>query len=179
MAEPCRAPLCDCMNSGSVSQARSRADAVFAGLVTSVRDTILRRESGEGFTQKAVTFRIQSGWKGVQSRSVTLLTGWGGGDCGYVFQTGRSYLVYATRRPMGTQSVLWTGICTRTAPTSAASDDLRLLGSPVYRNPEARTYSGHQQRVFARRVIDGAMVEEAVEQGWARLRFLSPPPVVP
>jgi hypothetical protein len=141
-AEPCRGGFCDCVTGGSARAARAGSDAVFTGVATAVRDTMLRREDGERFVQKAVTFETRAGWKGVRTRSVTVLTGWGGGDCGYPFERGSTYLVYANRRRMGTTAGLVTGICTRTAALSAARADLAALGRPVYRNPRrSRTTS--------------------------------------
>jgi hypothetical protein len=54
---------------------------------------------------------------------VVVYTGWGGGDCGYEFQVGSSYLVYA-----GGQTDLGTSICSRTADLGHAQADLAVLG---------------------------------------------------
>jgi hypothetical protein len=49
----------------------------------------------------------------------------GGGDCGYAFQSGVDYIVYAYKNSEGH---LETGICSRTRPlTQAAAEDLAYL----------------------------------------------------
>ncbi|MDQ3706352.1 MAG: hypothetical protein M3437_14280 [Chloroflexota bacterium] len=72
-----------------------------------------------------------------------LVTGSGGGDCGYVFNPGDTYLVYAysshpgspvffignlrVEIPIGTKQ-FGTSICTRTVPLALAAQDLAQLG---------------------------------------------------
>jgi hypothetical protein len=70
-----------------------------------------------------VRFRVESVWKGKAFQEVTIFTGQGGGDCGYRFEVGESYLVYA----YGSNENLSTNICQRTAPRSA-DGDMKLLG---------------------------------------------------
>lgn len=43
-----------------------------------------------------VTFRVQTGFKGNPTSEIQIKTGFGGGDCGAVFSTGLSYLVFAS-----------------------------------------------------------------------------------
>lgn len=129
-ASPCPA-LCDCMGPGTAQAARSHAGAVFVGAAESVRDTLVLEEPGRRQTYMAVTFRVRSGWKGVRTRNVTVLTGFT--TCGYPFRQGESYLVYARRAPVGGIRPLLTSICTRTAAERDAAADIRALGRPMYR----------------------------------------------
>jgi hypothetical protein len=64
-----------------------------------------------------------------QTKRFVVETGIGGGDCGYPFETGRSYLVYAWNTDSGQLS---TGICSATRPVEKASaTEMRLLrGEP-------------------------------------------------
>jgi hypothetical protein len=55
---------------------------------------------------------------------VAVDTGTGGGDCGYAFQPGETYLIYARGDKAGRYS---TGICHRTRRISEASEDLDYL----------------------------------------------------
>jgi hypothetical protein len=57
-------------------------------------------------------------------KEIEILTGRGGGDCGYAFQTGFDYMVYAYRDAQG---LLETGICSRTRPLAEAADDIAYL----------------------------------------------------
>jgi hypothetical protein len=132
-APPCTAKMCDCIGPMTAQVARSHADAVFVGVAASVRDTLVTEEPGRRQTHRAVTFRVRSGWKGVRTRNVTVLTGLH--TCGYTFRPGESYLVYAQRTPVGGIRTLITSICTRTAAEREAADDIRALGRPEYRRP--------------------------------------------
>jgi hypothetical protein len=135
-APPCP-KTCDCMGPGTAQAARSRADAVFVGVAASVRDTLVLEEPGRRQTYRAVTFRVRSGWKGVRTRNVTVLTGLH--SCGYTFRPGESYLVYARRTTVGGIRPLLTSICTRTAAEREAAADIRALGRPEYRRPQPIT----------------------------------------
>ncbi len=50
---------------------------------------------------------------------IEIATGFGGGDCGYPFQVGMDYIVYAYKNAQGR---LETGICSRTRPLAQAAD---------------------------------------------------------
>jgi hypothetical protein len=57
------------------------------------------------------------------------MTGWGGGDCGFDFVTGKEYLVYADQDNQGN---LETGICSSTKLLEDAGPELRILrGEPA------------------------------------------------
>ena len=73
----------------------------------------------------AVRLRVERVWKGSPREVVRIFTGRGGGDCGYQFEVGQSYLVYAYK---WRETELGTNICQRTAKLSEASGDLRVLG---------------------------------------------------
>ncbi|MFY9588187.1 MAG: carboxypeptidase-like regulatory domain-containing protein, partial [Actinomycetota bacterium] len=95
---------------------------VFTGAVTNI--SIVPLDLGEGRTgykQRMVRFSLEESFRGVQGRTVEILTGMGGGDCGYDFKQGEKYFVYAYLNPKDEK--LHVGICGRTLPlTSAASD---------------------------------------------------------
>jgi hypothetical protein len=55
---------------------------------------------------------------------IEIATGMGGGDCGYPFQPGEDYVVYAYKNAEGR---LETNICSRTRPLAQAADDLRYF----------------------------------------------------
>lgn len=65
---------------------------------------------------------------------MTLYTGSGGSDCGFSFEQGQRYLVYASA--VGTdippayfpEGTLVTGICSRTAPIAQVANDFIALG---------------------------------------------------
>ena len=125
----CPAGFCDCMPAGTVAQAREGSAAVFAGTVVSIRDTVA--PSGEHqHPMRAVTLQVRRGWRGVDAERVTVVTGFGGGDCGYDFHVGEPYLVYATRYAGLPDQPLVVGICSRTEELAKAGKDVEELGPP-------------------------------------------------
>jgi hypothetical protein len=115
------------------------AAMTFEGVVERVSDrwTFLRRmkmyllalvNRSPGYDQYdfgfEITFRVGRMWRGPGSRTVKILTGRGGGDCGYRFERGKRYLVYAYK---DTGEAWGTGICTRTRAIEHAGEDLAYL----------------------------------------------------
>jgi hypothetical protein len=77
---------------------------------------------------RAVTFNVLRAYRGDASGKVSVLTGLGGGDCGFDFETGKQYLVYASR--VNTE-ILFTSICSGTSSLEEAGPALRFLrGEP-------------------------------------------------
>jgi hypothetical protein len=101
-----------------VNQSRKHARAVFSGSVLRID------EAGDSMR---VTFKIEGSWKGALSKEVVVVTGRGGGDCGYRFEVGQNYLVYAYG--VG-EAGLGTNICQRTMPLAPGAGDLKILGKP-------------------------------------------------
>lgn len=106
----------------SVNLARKDSRAIFSGRVLRIDEA--------GYTLR-VTIKVNKSWKGVLPTEVVLLTGLGRGDCGYPFEVGQNYLVYAYGPDV---DHLGTNICQRTAPLSAGGKDLKILGRRVRRN---------------------------------------------
>jgi hypothetical protein len=121
---------CSCVPMGPACEMAGQASAVFAGVVVEVPAEIVQPNgappplSGD----RTYTFEISEPFLGATGRGkqITVLTGSGGGDCGYRFERGRAYLVYAYTTPDG---VLRASICSRTAPAEDAEEDLRYLRS--------------------------------------------------
>jgi hypothetical protein len=67
-------------------------------------------------------------WKAAEGKEVVLYTANDSAACGYNFEKGKSYLVYAHSQKRGEEKVLGTNICTRTALLSDAKEDLKELG---------------------------------------------------
>lgn len=124
-AKPCYA--CSCAGI-PFDQEMNRSKAVFAGKVIQVNE----EKSYHGTTgwfrptyslQKSILFEVTQTWKGISESQVIVYTGSGGGDCGFDFTLGNTYLVVA-----GGENELHTGICNRTKVLSTASAELSLLG---------------------------------------------------
>jgi 5-hydroxyisourate hydrolase-like protein (transthyretin family) len=108
-------------------------EAVFAGVVTDIVDPAL---TAYGYGRKHVMLNITEAFTGLEreAKQITIQTGLGGGDCGYTFERGTEYLIYAYRRR---DRGLETGICSPTRPVADASEDLKYL-----RNLRVRAISG-------------------------------------
>ncbi len=112
----CALPLSNLTHKQQVKKAKNESSAVFVGKVMKV----VRNPDEFGVSVK---FQVDKIWKGKLSRDVTIFTGRGGGDCGYQFEVGGTYLVYAT----GVRERLSTSICLRTASWSV-DGDVKHLG---------------------------------------------------
>lgn len=110
------ANACSCIGSGAPCAETWRADAVFVGHVVSIASTYGRQ----------VELAVIEPFRSLQLTQATVEAGYAGGDCGYPFEIGQSYLVYANRTPEGHFT---TSICSRTRPVREATDDLAYLRS--------------------------------------------------
>jgi hypothetical protein len=141
-----RAEACSCMMPGPPCQEFGEASAVFVGKVTGVVSgkPLKSSDGGEepGWATRTFKFAVTEAFSGVEGKAVEVSTGLGGGDCGYTFMKGTSYLVYASRSKDGTLS---TGICSRTRPALGATKDLAFLRGLAGRPPGV-TVSGRVGR---------------------------------
>jgi len=118
---------CQCAGSPKPCEAFWETDAVFTGTVKSL--SVISVERGDrtftyGTQQLVVRLQIADIFRGeLVGSEVEVITGMGGGDCGYDFKRGKQYLVYASKF----ENHLHTGICTRTRLLSEASDDLKFF----------------------------------------------------
>ncbi len=122
---------CSCVPQ-NIEQAFKNADMVFAGAVVSVEDGTPRENGNDSWDSergRKVTFRVMQWWKtDTLAASVDLWTGFGGGDCGYPVEAGKSYLVYARR---DLRNRLTFSICGRSAALICSREDLEALGEPI------------------------------------------------
>ncbi len=123
LAAPPPAAACSCVEPGPPAAEAVRADAVFAGEVVGVEPV-----ARQGLPRLRVTFALTAVWKGVpEGDTVSVHTARDSSTCGYPFELGERYLVYAHATPDG----LATGICSRTRRESAAAPDRAALGPPT------------------------------------------------
>lgn len=116
---------CSCMPNQGAMDELEHSEAVFTGTVTSMEE----RGSIFGGESKAVHFQVKEIWKGVSSSEQTVLTGWDSASCGFGFEAGKEYLVYADSSSLyGDAEELTTSLCSRTAETNHAAEDLAVLG---------------------------------------------------
>jgi protocatechuate 3,4-dioxygenase beta subunit len=118
---------CSCAGDPPPCEAFWRADAVFAGTVVKSGKIKLDDGAGDKRDYRLVHLTVDQPIRGMQTAEVDVITGWGGGDCGFGFSVGERYLVYAYREEKGQR--LGTSICTRTRLLSEAGDDLAFVKS--------------------------------------------------
>ena len=119
-ALPRPAHACLCAPSGSPTEALAEADAVFAGEVVAIRPLGHPPYRLSTADPVEVEFRVSKVWKGPRRETLMVETEASGISCGYQFQKGQKYIVYAREGK--------TGMCTRTAPSWWAFADLVALG---------------------------------------------------
>jgi Tissue inhibitor of metalloproteinase len=105
---------CSCLPT-TPQQSFESSQAVFAGQAIEV--TPLR-----GQETVRVTFRVSKVWKGRNSRRLVLTTSNSSASCGFNFEPGQRYLVYASA-----QRSLTTNLCSGTKLLSGAQADLVYL----------------------------------------------------
>ena len=131
----CRLFFCSCIGTATPAESFSRAQAVAVGRVITIEHRKLypvsRRDSLLSLWYPVrATLVVDARWKGPAADTLEVYTGLGSGDCGYPFAVGQAYLLYADSMP---GNYLATSICDRTRPLARATDDLSVLGSPVWR----------------------------------------------
>ncbi|WP_432352372.1 hypothetical protein [Sporosarcina sp. A2] len=111
---------CSCVELPPVSVAKEEADAVFLGTIRDIVDED---------TQRIVTINVREAWKGVETETIKVYTGFNSGDCGLPIEIGGSYLFYANDFSEGEEpGFLTSTICTRTTTEMNAANDLKELG---------------------------------------------------
>jgi len=122
-----RLSACDCVIAISPCVAFEDAEAVFVGQVVEINPvkTPPKGETVQPFYARRVSFKVTESLRGGVDDTLEVYTGSGGGDCGFGFSKGKSYLVYAHRASSGRLS---TGICSRTREaTRGAQGEIKEL----------------------------------------------------
>jgi MYXO-CTERM domain-containing protein len=115
------AAACTCAETPFEAQ-RESAVAIFEARVTAIDvDT----EHGASRVQLSV---VQT-WREAEHEHVTVVTASMESACGFSFEVGRSYLVYASS--IEADGAYRVSLCSRTRPMESADDDRALLGSGV------------------------------------------------
>jgi len=106
-------------------KAFANTPTVFKGRVAKISAIHLKTTSGDDYQERLVFFDVETSYRGWAAKTAEIVTGMGGGDCGYEFQEGVRYLVYAY--PHRETGKLYSGICQRTRPLAEAAEDLEYL----------------------------------------------------
>lgn len=127
LSNPGVVSACSCAASGTPQEELAAFEAVFAGRVRSVEHTFdPDAQSVSPWDHTKVGFTVNTVWKGDVTRSIEVATPPTGGSCGYPFQEGTTYIVYAYGS--AAEGGFTASLCSRTAPLSAAQEDIAALG---------------------------------------------------
>lgn len=117
---------CFCGGGGPICNSYWTTDAVFVGRVLDIQAKIVEIITVPGKSMQVpeaylVTFAISEVFRGVTGKQVIVQTGTGGGDCGYKFQKGKNYVVFARGTPLSTS------ICSNTMPVDEFPGGIEAL----------------------------------------------------
>lgn len=115
---PAEAHSCTCLPTPSAAEAMDNADAVFWGEVTQF-------ERGEW--QHRVYLKPERSWKGADDEVVEVVTASSAAACGFNFEIGQSYLVYA----LATDDDLEVTLCGRTHRADRDEAQAEVAGAGV------------------------------------------------
>lgn len=120
---------CSCIAPPPPQEARDQSAAVFAGTVKNIN--VPEGEIISSADPVGITFDVSDVWKGEVSETQIITTPRDSASCGYAFEMGMDYLVYAYEGEDGLQ----THLCSRTTLLTADVEDLNALGDST--RPEA------------------------------------------
>ena len=135
----CGVFACECLDRRSVCSAIGDATAVFVGEVTDGKASNRMSDMiNAGTKDQTFKFKVERSFLGVSDGdTIDIHTGFGFGDCGFPFQKGQEYVVYAYKEEDG---LLHTSVCSRTSPLMRAAEDLNEL--PIQLKKKGATVSG-------------------------------------
>jgi Tissue inhibitor of metalloproteinase len=137
------ANACSCGGSGPPCQSFGNTFAVFSGKVESITDSPREYSpvAGRKFNliDKKVSFTVNESFRGISEKTVDVITSSQSSACGYRFEVGREYVVYAYKQKDGK---LGTGICTRTSPIEKAQEDLQYFREIAKKPKDIAIYGG-------------------------------------
>lgn len=124
-AAPCAADsFCSCApKRASVRESFEHSAAVFRGEVVEMQRAEPGRMPPTPF--RSVRLRVAERWKGAAGDTVTVLTSWNDGVCGFQFTLHAGYVVYA--RDLSPEVPLFVHQCGRTWTSKDAGREIRTL----------------------------------------------------
>lgn len=136
------ANACSCVPT-TPQQSLKNSREVFAGKVIDIVDQSgTNPEASGSLGGFKVIFEVSKVWKGKVDKQQVVLTSGSSASCGYNFEKGKEYLVYANGQ--GTQ--LQTGLCSGTTLLTNAQRDLAVLGRGKTPTPQSSNAAQQLQR---------------------------------
>jgi hypothetical protein len=142
-----RALACSCARVGPVCESFWATDVVFVGEVETIETITVPMEAGSSTIQAqqhVVRFKVSKTYRGDVGNATMVQTGMGGGDCGYHFEIGHSYVVFGHRW----NGAIYAGICSATQPAEKAEKALAWLDSLSTQPSAASIFGTVTRRIF-------------------------------
>lgn len=164
---------CSCVRSGSPVAEYKSTPIVFIGTVKSVKEDKIKIErfgkEVEVRTKLTAYLDVDESFKGIPEKEATILTGGGGGDCGFHFEVGEKYLIFASPLDKNNSgnivsatvfgnsnpskqefigAVMTTYICTLTNGLQFMQDELEIIRAFLKGTPEPRIYGNIREYVY-------------------------------
>jgi len=162
-ATPRVAQACSCVGGLTPEQYLQGADVVFVGTVT---DIVEPNDPHSSLAPRLVSLNVSSVLKGSPGEAAVVKTAFSGGSCGYEFQVGGEYKVYAYQR----SGQLETSICSGPELVNAPSSQAATPTSPAVTSAFTRSSMILIVLLFAITVAVFAVFYSS------RRRRLGPPP---
>jgi hypothetical protein len=122
---------CSCFPHRSPQEELAESAVVFSGQVIQINNSAQTRGFFGSEILLTVTFNVYEIWKGPQENPIVIKTTPNSASCGFNFEVGQEYLIYA----FGSKSNLQTNICTRTTTLANAAGDLHAIGTGAVAPP--------------------------------------------
>lgn len=106
---------CSCVADVPLNESINSTHTIFAGEVTELSRTDIR----SGYGEVEARFDVSEMWKGFESEALTVSTASNSAACGYSFEEGEEYLVYASE----SDGELRTTLCSRTSGLSSVGEE--------------------------------------------------------
>lgn len=136
---PAEAHACSCVPPPPPQEALEKHSAVFSGKVIKIKMPE-EKEIMSSADPVHVLFNVKEVWKGEIEKQVGVSTAMSTASCGFHFESGGEYIVYAS----GEMDALKVSLCSRTALLFDAEEDLQSLGdgkvNPQYGEDDAEGF---------------------------------------
>ncbi len=147
------AVACSCAQTQTVEAAKQAHDAIFKGVVEKIKKPGFTSMVSSG-DYTTTTFKVHEVWKGKVTSEITVYSALSTESCGFEFREGESYIVYAQQTDKG----LVVTLCSRTALSSQASEDMAYLESGAVPNDKADIVQDEHSDSFPGYLLTGIIV---------------------
>ena len=157
---------CSCVPPGDAATELKLSDAVFTGEVTALviaprwwrvaqiqppSDLLTESDPRQAARVERVTIAVDQSWKGITREVVTVYTTFDCCMCGFGFQIGQQYLMYASWSK--SHAAYFISACSRSKTADSAAAEISQLGQAKYDFQAGRTQIQIQQ-LFQKRKRD-------------------------